>query len=86
VALVMAAMLAVSASAAFAARDCHCEGSTLVCTGGEASRGGGAGEHYTSDSTTHDVKCRTKWRPMPWPHTLASARTAREMNAMAGFI
>jgi hypothetical protein len=53
VALMMAAMLAVSAPAAFAKRNCHFEGSTLVCSGGGPSEGhGGAGGHSSLDFET----------------------------------
>ena len=52
VALVMAAMLAVSNSAAFAKLNCHYEGSTEICSGGFGGQRGGAGTHYSGDSTT----------------------------------
>ena len=52
VALVMAAMLAVSDSAAFAKLNCHYEGSTKICSGGHGGQGGGAGGHTSTDFTT----------------------------------
>ena len=52
VALVMAAMLAVSNSAAFAKLNCHYEGSTKICSGGHGGQGGGAGGHTSTDFTT----------------------------------